>query len=73
MSDILIRDVPDEVIAEIDAQASRVGVSRVEYVRRQLITESRRVKTSVTVDHLRASSSLLEDLLDDVLMNDAWR
>ncbi len=73
MSDILIRDVPDAVIAEIDAQASRVGISRVEYVRRTLLRESSRVKSSVTVDDLRRSDSRLEALLDDALMNDAWR
>ncbi len=28
MTDILIRDVPDEVLAAIDAKAKRVGLSR---------------------------------------------
>jgi len=73
VSDILIRDVPDTVIAEIDAQANRVGISRVEYVRRTLLRESTRVKTSVTVDDLHRSDSRLEALLDEALMNDAWR
>ena len=36
MTDVLIRDVPEEVIAAIDAHAARLGVSRSEYVRRRL-------------------------------------
>ena len=32
MTDVLIRDVPEEVIAAIDARAARLGVSRSEYV-----------------------------------------
>ncbi len=36
MADILIRDVPDDVIAALDARAGRLGLSRSEYVRRRL-------------------------------------
>ena len=36
MSDILIRDVPEDVIAVIDHRASHLGLSRNEYLRRQL-------------------------------------
>ncbi|MBA2282299.1 MAG: ribbon-helix-helix protein, CopG family [Acidimicrobiia bacterium] len=36
MTDILMRDVPDEVLAAIDAKAKRVGLSRTEYLRRAL-------------------------------------
>ena len=36
MTDILIRDVPDEVLSAIDAKAKRVGLSRSEYLRRTL-------------------------------------
>ncbi len=34
MADILIRDVPEEVLAAIDARDTRVGLSRAEYLRR---------------------------------------
>ena len=36
MPDILIRDVPDDVVAAIDAKAQRAGLSRTEYLRRAL-------------------------------------
>jgi plasmid stability protein len=39
MADILIRDIPEEVIAAIDARAKRVGLSRTEYLRRALERE----------------------------------
>jgi hypothetical protein len=40
MTDIPIRDVPDEVLAAIDAKAQRVGLSRNEYLRGALERES---------------------------------
>ena len=73
MADILIRNLPDAVVADIDADAARLGLSRVEYVRRQLIRESQRSRLRVTVVDLVASSNLMNDLLDDELMERAWR
>jgi hypothetical protein len=73
MTDILIRNVPDSVVAEIDAQASALGISRVEFVRRQLLREAMRVQRPVTWDDLRNSDKRFLDLLDDDLMNQAWR
>lgn len=72
MTNILVRDVPESVIAEIDAQAARLGLSRAEYVRRQLVREAERVKRPVTVDDLRRSDELLSGLLDEELMKQAW-
>ena len=73
MSNILVRDLPEAVVAEIDAQAARVGISRVEYVRRQLVREARRVARSVSAADLQRSDQLLGDLLDEDLMEQAWR
>ena len=39
MTDILIRNIPDDVLAAIDARAKRVGLSRTEYLRRTLERE----------------------------------
>jgi hypothetical protein len=73
VTDILIRNVPDSVIAEIDAEAVGLGISRAEYVRRQLLREALRIKQPVAWDDLVASSHRLSDLLDDQLMERAWR
>ena len=40
MTDMLIRDVPDDVIAALDAHARRLGLSRSEYVRRRLAQDA---------------------------------
>jgi hypothetical protein len=42
MTDMLIRDIPDEVIAGLDAHAGRLGLSRSEYVRRRLAQDAAR-------------------------------
>ncbi|WP_291056167.1 antitoxin [Herbiconiux sp.] len=73
MTDILIRNVPDDVIAEIDSHADRIGLSRVEYVRRQLLRESTRTRAHITPADLAASDVRLQDLLDPELMDAAWR
>jgi hypothetical protein len=72
MTDILIRDVPDEVLAAIDAKAKRVGLSRTEYLRRAL--ERERVVDSgpVGVDQLRRIAALANDLDDPTVMSGAW-
>jgi hypothetical protein len=72
MTDILIRDIPDEVLAAIDARAKRVGLSRTEYLRRTL--ERERVGSSgpVTVDHLDRVATLAADLDDPDVMSGAW-
>ncbi|WP_440710348.1 type II toxin-antitoxin system VapB family antitoxin [Herbiconiux sp. YIM B11900] len=73
MTDILIRNVPDDVVAEIDSQAERIGLSRVEYVRRQLLRESTRTRTTITPADLTRSAARLHDLLDVELMDAAWQ
>lgn len=41
MPDILIRDIPDDALARLDAAARRAGLSRAEYVRRLLVAQRR--------------------------------
>ena len=72
MTDILIRDVPDEVLAAIDAKAKRVGLSRTEYLRRALERERVVDAGPVSLDHLRRLSVLAEDLDDPAIMSGAW-
>ncbi|MEU4190828.1 ribbon-helix-helix protein, CopG family [Kribbella sp. NPDC026611] len=40
MSDVLVSDVPDEVLAVIDRLAAGEGLTRGEYLRRWLIEEA---------------------------------
>lgn len=71
MTDILIRGVPDDVLAAIDAKARRVGLSRTEYLRRALDRE-RVGGDPVTIEQLRRAASLTRDLDDPGVMSGAW-
>jgi hypothetical protein len=73
MSDMLIRDVPEDVLAAIDASAARLGLSRSEYVRRELTRVAQRSATSVTTDDLQRFASMFSDLTEADLMNQAWK
>jgi hypothetical protein len=71
MTDILIRDVPDDVVAAIDANAGRLGLSRTEYLRRTVAQAAHRPAT-VTVEQLRRFGATFVDLADDEIMRQAW-
>jgi hypothetical protein len=72
MTDILIKDVPDEVLAAIDAKAKRVGLSRTEYVRRALERERAQDAGPLGVEQLERAASLAADLDDPDIMSGAW-
>jgi hypothetical protein len=72
MTDILIRDVPDEVLAAIDAKAKRMGLSRTEYLRRTLERERVQIAGPVNVEQLKRVAALTQDLDDPAVMSDAW-
>lgn len=72
MSDVLIRDVPDDVLAAIDTQAARLGLSRNEYVRRELRSVAQRSASSVTADDLQRFARTFADLTDPDVMDQAW-
>lgn len=69
--DLLIRDVPEDVVAAIDARAKRLGLSRSEYLRRQLLQVSGRRTT--TLEDLQWFAETFSDLTDEELMAKAWR
>ncbi len=73
MRDILIRDVPDDVVAAIDAKAQRAGLSRTEYLRRTLSRERSQDSLDVTVDDLAGFALTFADLDDPEVMAQAWR
>lgn len=72
MTDVLIRDVPDEVIAAVDAHASRLGLSRSEYVRRRLAQDAAVPGSAVSVQDLTRFAEMFGDLADPDVMSRAW-
>lgn len=70
MTDILIRDVPDDVVAALDANAQRAGVTRAEYLRRVLADQQ---GPALTRDHLDRFAQRTADLGDPEVMAAAWR
>lgn len=70
---LLIRDIPDDVVAAIDAAAERLGLSRSEYVRRMLTQASARDGRTVTVSDLAKFGDTFADLADPEVMDQAWQ
>ena len=73
MSDLLIRDVPDDVLAAIDARAGRLGLSRTEYLRRRLALDAAVGEGKVGVGDLASFRETFADLADASAMDRAWR
>ena len=73
MTDILIRDVPDDVVAAIDIKAQRLGLSRTEYLRRTLARERNVTPAEVSVADLTAFADTFADLADPDVIDHAWR
>jgi hypothetical protein len=73
MTDMLIRDVPDDVIAAIDTQAGRLGLSRSEYVRRRLAQDAAASGAAVSTADLSRFAEVFGDLADPEVMSQAWR
>lgn len=72
MPDILIRDVPDDVVAAIEANARQAGLSRAEYLRRGLERERKVASVEVTLESLRRFADTCADLADEDVMRQAW-
>jgi plasmid stability protein len=72
MTDVLVRDVPDEVITALDARAARLGLSRSEYLRRRLAQEAMGNAQPMNAAHLAAFAETFADLADPEVMKGAW-
>jgi hypothetical protein len=72
MTDILIRDVSPDVVAALDAQARRLGLSRTEYLKRQLQQAAGRQIGAVTDEDLAWFGEVFADLRDRDVMDRAW-
>ena len=73
MADIVIPDIPEDVIAAIDLKARRLGLPRADYLRRVLTRERAFQPVQVTAAHLAGFAEAFADLDDPDLMNLAWR
>ncbi|MDA8278944.1 MAG: ribbon-helix-helix protein, CopG family [Actinomycetota bacterium] len=73
MPDVLVREVPEDVVAAIDAHAARLGISRNEYLRRRLRQDARVTgDQAVRASDLRAFADRFADLADPSVIRDAW-
>jgi len=72
MTDMLIRDVPDDVITAVDARAGRLGLSRSEYVRRRLAQDAVG-GAAVSTGDLTRFAEVFRDLADPEVTSQAWR
>jgi len=73
MSDVLIRDVPEDVLATLDQLAARLGLSRTEYIRRRLTQDARAAQITVTPADWHQFADAYRDLGDATVMDQAWR
>ena len=72
MTDILIRDLPETVVAAIDSRTSQLGLSPNEYLRRRLSQDAARSAAPVGVADLQGFSGLFSDLTDPDAMAQGW-
>jgi len=72
MSDVLIRDVPEDVLAAVQARAAKLGLSRNEYLRRLLAQDALVLTTPVTMADLHRFAETCGDLADPEVLQQAW-
>lgn len=70
MADVLLRNLSDEELAAVDARASRLGLSRNEYLRRLVRRDIEPVP--VRQQDLEAFAAAFGDLADPDVMSGAW-
>ena len=73
MSDVVIRDIPDDVLAILDQLAAGMGLSRTEFIRRRLIQDARAARMSVTPEDWNRFTDSYRDLSDSAVMDHAWK
>jgi len=73
MTDVLIRNVPEEDLRRIDAKAARLGLSRSEYLKRQIAQDAAgEARKPLTIDALKRFSELAADMFDEDFERRAW-
>lgn len=72
MSDVLIRGVNQDDLRRIDAEADRRGLSRNEYLRREISRLAKQGARPATRTDLARAAELVADLTDEDVMRQAW-
>lgn len=74
MTDVLIRNVPDDDLRRIDQKAQRQGISRTELLKRAIAREAslEAEREPLTLDHFRRLADIAADLADEEIMRQAW-
>ena len=72
MTDILIRDVPTRDIERLDQRAKELGLSRNEFLRRELSLVAQASGRKITREDWQRFAYLARDLLDEDVMRGAW-
>ena len=74
MTNVLIRGLSDAAVERIDAEASALGLSRNEFLRRKFEGAVPVVTVrALTADDWSRSADVLADLADPDVTADAWR
>jgi plasmid stability protein len=73
MADLLVRDVPDGVMAAIDVRARRLGLPHTAYVRHALVREAVVSNGEVVMEDLVWFADMFADLADGDVMRHAWK
>lgn len=74
MTNVLIRGVSEAAIARIDAEASALGLSRNEFLRRKLEGDTVAVAADpLTAKDWQQSAETFADLADPDVMGAAWQ
>ncbi|GAB04320.1 hypothetical protein GOAMR_19_00070 [Gordonia amarae NBRC 15530] len=74
VTNVLIRGISEAAVERIDAEASALGLSRNEYLRRKLEgTAMVPTDVSVTAGDWQRSAETFADLADPDVMDAAWR
>jgi plasmid stability protein len=68
VTDVLIRNLPDDVLERIDARAARLGLSRNEFLRREIAQVAGRDSGSLRSEDF----AKFADLADDEIMRGSW-
>ncbi len=72
MADILIPDVPEDLVVAFDLRAQRLGLSRSDYLRRVLDRERIAQSGEVSTADLADFTATFADLDDPEIMRGAW-